>query len=172
MIRHNPGNLKAWGNKDILFVSPKGYFKINFTTFAQKDLAKFKQFIGKLATYDDIADDENEDGYGNKSVDTDSPAAITAKITDKIEKNTGIKLDDITGNGDMDKVLPEKVQVDHLRIRTGKFNIPASKIKGDEITDSNTVIIFAPNDDATVEAVKNSALDLKFSFSDKGFYTP
>ena len=45
-------------------------------------------------------------------------------------------------------------------------------IKGDEITDSNTVIIFAPNDDATVEAVKNSALDLKFSFSDKGFYTP
>ena len=172
MIRHNPGNLKAWGNKDILFVSPKGYFKINFTTFAQKDLAKFKQFIGKLATYDDIADDENEDGYGNKSVDTDSPAAITAKITDKIEKNTGIKLNDITGNGDMDKALPEKVQVDHLRIRTGKFNIPASKIKGDEITDSNTVIIFAPNDDATVEAVKNSALDLKFSFSDKGFYTP
>ena len=172
MIRHNPGNLKAWGNKDILFVSPKGYFKINFTTFAQKDLAKFKQFIGKLATYDDIADDESEDGYGNKSVDTDSPAAITAKITDKIEKNTGIKLDDITGNGDMDKALPEKVQVDHLRIRTGKFNIPASKIKGDEITDSNTVIIFAPNDDATVEAVKNSALDLKFSFSDKGFYTP
>ena len=172
MIRHNPGNLKAWGNKDILFVSPKGYFKINFTTFAQKDLAKFKQFIGKLATYDDIADDESEDGYGNKSVDTDSPAAITAKITDKIEKNTGIKLDDITGNGDMEKALPEKVQVDHLRIRTGKFNIPASKIKGDEITDSNTVIIFAPNDDATVEAVKNSALDLKFSFSDKGFYTP
>ena len=172
MIRHNPGNLKAWGNKDILFVSPKGYFKINFTTFAQKDLAKFKQFIGKLATYDDIADDENEDGYGNKSVDADSPAAITAKITDKIEKNTGIKLDDITGNGDMEKALPEKVQVDHLRIRTGKFNIPASKIKGDEITDSNTVIIFAPNDDATVEAVKNSALDLKFSFSDKGFYTP
>lgn len=172
MIRHNPGNLKAWGNKDILFVSPKGYFKINFTTFAQKDLAKFKQFIGKLATYDDIADDESEDGYGNKSVDTDSPAAITAKITDKIEKNTGIKLDDITGNGDMDKALPEKVQVDHLRIRTGKFNVPTSKIKGDEITDSNTVIIFAPNDDATVEAVKNSALDLKFSFSDKGFYTP
>lgn len=172
MIRHNPGNLKAWGNKDILFVSPKGYFKINFTTFAQKDLAKFKQFIGKLATYDDIADDESEDGYGNKSVDTDSPAAITAKITDKIEKNTGIKLDDITGNGDMEKALPEKVQVDHLRIRTGKFNVPTSKIKGDEITDSNTVIIFAPNDDATVEAVKNSALDLKFSFSDKGFYTP
>lgn len=179
ILRRNPDKLKAWGNKDIVFVSPKGFFKVNFSNFNLKNLAKFKKFISKLATYEDIVDDEEEDGYGNTEIDADSPAVITAKITDKIEKNTGIQIDDIAGNSeykpdDISKALPTKVQVDHLRIRTGKFSIPASKISpiGDKPEETNTVFIMAPNDDATVEAVKNSVIDSNLLFNNKGFYTP
>ena len=188
MLRRNPDALKAWGNKDIVFISPKGYFKVNFNTFQFKDMPKFKRFIKKLVTYEDIVDDAEEDGYTDNSKEVDSPGAITASIVDKIEKNTGVKIDDITGDKETSyegiklddsetKVFDQKPQFDHLRIRTDKIKLPSAKLKfninnKEEITNSNTIFIMAPNDDETIESLKKEFMSNGFKLSKEAFYTP
>lgn len=181
-LRKNPNRLKAWGNKDIVFVSPKGFFKVNFSTFNIKDLAKFKRFIGKLATYEEIAEDDAEDGYSSSNKETDSSAAITAKIVDKIEKNTGVQIDDITGDGmtnattnvdDTNVLTDKKIHVAHLRIRTGELPLPRPVLNKDRegYENPNTILIMAPNDDSAVDTIKNSIIKSAF-FSNNAFYTP
>ena len=181
-LRKNPDRLKAWGNKDIVFVSPKGFFKVNFSTFNIKNLAKFKRFISKLATYEEIAEDDAEDGYSSSNKETDSSAAITAKIVDKIEKNTGVQIDDITGDGmtnattnvdDTNVLTDKKIHVAHLRIRTGELPLPRPVLNKDRegYENPNTILIMAPNDDSAVDTIKNSIIKSAF-FSNNAFYTP
>lgn len=178
MLRMNPDELKKWGDKDIIFLSPKGYFKINFNNFQLKDLAKFKRFITKLVNNEDIEDDDEEDGYGQHQKETDSPAVITANIADKIEKNMGVKIDDITGGGnasfkpkEVEEALPSTVQFDHLRIRTNKINLPTNSLSG-KTKNSSAILVMAPSDKDTAEVITKSAINNKFLYSSKGFYKP
>lgn len=181
MLRKNPNELKKWGDRDIIFLSPKGYFKINFNNFQVKDLAKFKRFITKLVNNEDIEDNDEEDGYGQNQKEIDSPAVITANIADKIEKNMGVKIDDITGGEDVafkpkevEEALPSTLQFDHLRIRTNKINLPTNSLLYSGKSDKNSaaILVMAPSNKDTAEVITKSAINNKFLYNSKGFYKP
>lgn len=174
MLRKNPQELKKWGNKDIVFVSPNGYFKINFNNFDTKNLSRLRIFITKLVNNEIIEDDENEDGYSTE--DTDSAAVITANIVDKVEKNAGIKIDDITGGTDNDHkpeevgVLKAKNDFTHLRVRAEKIHLIKSNPENSEKV-KNAVLILATNGDTAAETFMNNQIDATI-FSKRGYYAP
>lgn len=125
LIRTNPGLLKkAWGNKDIVFVGSRGYFKIDFNKFELKNLPRLKTNLRKLmSTTEPIEDDYEIDELGNDTDDNisarnvDSKAAMAAKMIDKIEKSTDIKIDDVSTA----VIKPENVETktllnSHLRL--------------------------------------------------------
>ena len=176
MLKKNPDGLKKWGDKDIVFVAPNGYFKVNFNTFSMKNLAKFKTILKKLASGEVIEDENDEDdGYTDKVADEDSSGVVTAKIADKIEQNMGIELPDLTGGVQnkwqpvkLRKVLQIKPQTyDHLRVRTEKIALPvtmtdAESPEREESSDfdrpKNAVMIVAPSSEEAARAYKTSEI--------------
>ena len=183
MLRKNPNELKKWGNKDILFVSPKGYFKVNFNTFDIKNISRFKTLITKL--FNQEVEEEDEDGYtpakSSNGEEIDSASVITAKVVDKIEANAGIKIDDITGGSDnryqpdetKEILKPSKEEFTHLRIRTGNIDLPTN-IKPSEDIDSkavkNAVLIMSPDRDKAVDSFLKSWNNR--IFTKKGYFSP
>lgn len=83
LLRTNPDALKReWGNKTILFVGKRGYFKIDFSSFELKHAARVKNHLRKLlSTNEPIIDDEDPD---TDRSDVDTKAAIAASISDKL----------------------------------------------------------------------------------------
>lgn len=181
MLRKNPSELKKWGNKDFLFMSPSGYFRVNFSTFDLKNLAKFKRFITKLVNNDPIDDDETEDGYrATENQDSDSTAVITANIIDKLETNAGIKIDDMTGGVGNDfipddaEVIKPQLTFNHLRVRAEKIKLPSKYIEREnKLKDKpkNSVLILAPDGDKAAEVFNQNQFDVSM-FDKRGFYAP
>lgn len=181
MLRKNPSELKKWGNKDFLFMSPSGYFRVNFSTFDLKNLAKFKRFITKLVNNDPIDDDETEDGYrATENQDSDSTAVITANIIDKLETNAGIKIDDMTGGVGNDfipddaEVIKPQLTFNHLRVRAEKIKLPSKYIEREnKLKDKpkNSVLILAPDGDRAAEVFNQNQFDVSM-FDKRGFYAP
>ena len=181
MLRKNPSELKKWGNKDFLFMSPSGYFRVNFSTFDLKNLAKFRRFITKLVNNDPIDDDETEDGYrATENQDSDSTAVITANIIDKLETNAGIKIDDMTGGVGNDfipddaEVIKPQLTFNHLRVRAEKIKLPSKYIEREnKLKDKpkNSVLILAPDGDRAAEVFNQNQFDVSM-FDKRGFYAP
>lgn len=181
MLRKNPSELKKWGNKDFLFMSPSGYFRVNFSTFDLKNLAKFRRFITKLVNNDPIDDDETEDGYRpTENQDADSTAVITANIIDKLETNAGIKIDDMTGGVGNDfipddaEVIKPQLTFNHLRVRAEKIKLPSKYVEREnKLKDKpkNSVLILAPDGDKAAEVFNQNQFDVSM-FDKRGFYAP
>lgn len=96
MIKTKPMELKnQWKNKSIVFMGKNGYFTIDFNKFEYKNVPRLKGFIDKLTSGENISDDINEDGY-DSGTDTDSKSAIGMNIVDKIEKSSGISIDNVS----------------------------------------------------------------------------
>ena len=181
MLRKNPSELKKWGNKDFLFMSPSGYFRVNFSTFDLKNLAKFRRFITKLVNNDPIDDDETEDGYrATENQDSDSTAVITANIIDKLETNAGIKIDDMTGGVGNDfipddaEVIKPQLTFNHLRVRAEKIKLPSKYVEREnKLKDKpkNSVLILAPDGDKAAEVFNQNQFDVSM-FDKRGFYAP
>lgn len=108
---------KAWGDKTIIFVGTRGYFKVDFRNFDVKNLVRFRSNIEKLmSTTEAIIDDYEIDDINDDnetSTNSDSSKAITAKIVDTVEKGTSIKLDNIS-----DGENPTESMVSHLVLNT------------------------------------------------------
>ena len=181
MLRKNSSELKKWGNKDFLFMSPSGYFRVNFSTFDLKNLAKFRRFITKLVNNDPIDDDETEDGYrATENQDSDSTAVITANIIDKLETNAGIKIDDMTGGVGNDfipddaEVIKPQLTFNHLRVRAEKIKLPSKYVEREnKLKDKpkNSVLILAPDGDRAAEVFNQNQFDVSM-FDKRGFYAP
>ena len=107
-----------------MFVGSRGYFKIDFNKFELKNLPRLKTNLRKLmSTTEPIEDDYEIDELGNDTDDNisarnvDSKAAMAAKMIDKIEKSTDIKIDDVSTA----VIKPENVETktllnSHLRL--------------------------------------------------------
>lgn len=108
LIRTNPAALRnAWGNKNFVFLGSRGYFTIDFNKFELKDLSRLKINLNKLMSstepimddYEasDTINDDPKDNYDPSRIKhSDTTKAMAVKIVDRIEKNTNIKLDDIS----------------------------------------------------------------------------
>ena len=104
LVRTNPSALKKeFGNKDIIFVGSRGYFKIDFNKFEVKDLNRVKINLRKLMSVDErIEDDFENDELGNDGDDkvggrsNDSSKAIAANVINTIERGTGVSINNIS----------------------------------------------------------------------------
>ena len=155
MVRKHPEELKRWANRRILFIGDNGYFTVNFSNFDMSDLAKFKRFLTKLASGEDISDDEDTEESGYMK-DNDSPAVITAKIVDKIEKNAGIKFDNIsTAIKDPESMSIKSIRdIPNLRIRS--YQIPIQFYSTGEIDEVPTGVGIAVLASDKDEFIKNT----------------
>lgn len=125
LIRTNPSALKKeFGNKNIIFVGSRGYFKVDFNKFELKDLSRFKTNIAKLTTPGTrVSDDFEIDN------DVDSTAVISASISDKIIKQTSKPIEKIEKKNGFDSSVLYK-DLNHLRLN--REPIP---------TDSNVITV-------------------------------
>lgn len=136
LIRTNPSALKkAWGNKNIIFVGSRGYFTVDFSRFELKDLVRFKNNLKRLMSTTEPIEDEYEtdpiapDNSSRKN--TDTKKAMAAKMIDKVEDKTSIKLDDITAtnNKGATTVTTDKQMSGHLFIQKDPLGIDISRAK-------------------------------------------
>ena len=146
LVRINPAVLKkAFGNRSVIFVGSRGYFTIDFNKFELKNLSRVKTNLRKLMSEDEpIVDDFETDDLGEdaenasdpieKSKPKDSSKAIAVKVIDQIEKDTSIKVDDISA---IDSVQNKANDLSHLKIN--KDSISTSS-EGDSI-----IIIIDPD---------------------------
>lgn len=141
LIRTNPGGLKkAWGNKDIIFVGSRGYFKVDFNKFEMKNLPRFRTNLRKLMSMSEPIEDEydiDELSADSKQEDditatnTDSSKAMANKMIDRIENNTKIKIDDITATDAAPKnkmendrrIASEEIVSSHLIMNKSSLNL-------------------------------------------------
>ena len=86
-MKTSPEKLNKWKTVNFVFVHPKGYFKVDFNNFDYKDFYRFSNCISKLINNESFEDDLTKQ----------SPEAITASIIEKLEKNSQIKVNNLTG---------------------------------------------------------------------------
>ena len=140
LVRTNPSALKKeFGNKDIIFVGSRGYFKIDFNKFEVKDLNRIKINLRKLMSVDErIEDDFENDELGNDGDDkvggrsNNSSKAIAANVINTIERGTGVSINNISSistksSADVDIFSSHE----HLKITTDKIAIDKKLVEED-----------------------------------------
>lgn len=104
LVRTNPEALrKAWGNKDIIFVGTRGYFKVDFKTFEMKNLPRFKINLRKLMSNEPVVDDFENDELAdddkaferNDIRDTHTAKAAAIRMIDRAENELKIDISDV-----------------------------------------------------------------------------
>lgn len=73
---------------DFVFFGLNGYFKMEYNHLKENDYTKFMRFIQQLLDDEPIVDDENDS----------SADGITTEILDKLQKNKGIVVHNLTGD--------------------------------------------------------------------------
>ena len=137
LIRLNPGALrKVFGNKEVVFVGKRGYFRIDMKKLDMKDLARLKVNVRKLmssneAIVDDFeidSDVSRSDFRPRGSMPVDSSKAIAMGAIDRIEAETPIKINNTDAvksiSSKSDKVVNlTPSDAPHLRVRTDNLSI-------------------------------------------------
>ena len=90
LLKTDATRLQEWKGIDFIFLTTKGYFKVDLSDLEKTNAARFKILIDKLIKGDPIVDDVEP----NK----ESPKAIVANIVDKIEDSQKIKINNLTGD--------------------------------------------------------------------------
>lgn len=75
---------------DFVFFGEKGYFKMEYSQLKDNDYTKFMRFVNALMTNEQIEDDESDS----------SADGITTDILDKLQKNKGITVHNLTGEAE------------------------------------------------------------------------
>ena len=173
LVRTKPEVIrKAWGDKKIVFVGSKGYFTVDFNRLDVAQLTRFKKNLNRLMsdTNEPIIDDEeagdtiNPDPEGNLSASlpprhvkfTDTSAAMAARIIDRIENDTSIKIDDISAIGS--RQTPHRdnfIKTNHLSITSGSiYAVP-------NIDKENGIVIISldPDGPSGYERLSKTVLD-------------
>lgn len=153
LLRKDPDMLKkAWGDKIIVFVGQNGYFRVDFNTLTFNKLPKFKKLCDKLLmnqviTQADLIEEDDDDEIVVNNDEGDSTKAIVTSIIDRIENNTGIKIDNIaTGSARQNSID----RADHLRIKTQEYIVDDPK--------STFIGILAPDDKSFEKIMYNNII--------------
>lgn len=147
LTRTNPEALRrVFGNKTILFVNKRGYFKVDFSRFELKNLNRFNNNIRKLMSSNiPIVDDFEVDEEVN------TKTALAAQTIDKIEKEKNITVNNISKINNM---KPVNNTPSHLRITTTKMNIEKNKFEDKDVA----IINIDPSDIGNLNILKKSPI--------------
>lgn len=118
LVRTDLGRLRALfggGGMNVVFVNPRGYFRVDFDKFDVNGLTRFKSNIAKLMSNNQPIADDYEIDTGK-----DTPAAIANSIIDRLEKGTDIKINSTrSARVKTTEVIPSE----HLKINSGPMSI-------------------------------------------------
>jgi len=165
LLRKNPDALKyVFGGKHIVFVAKEGYFFIDFNNFSMKHLSKLKRALKKLSSGEEIVEGEDiepEDSdfsdYQTDDENSDSPAAMTVAVIDKIENKLGIEISDVSSavsaTSKRQKINTDKLDIEHLKIKHINATIPNISNTADNGT---AVILMSPNMSASASISSNA----------------
>lgn len=147
LVRTNPGALrKAWGDKKIIFVASRGYFTVDFNKLEVGELSRFRRNLDKLmsSTNEPIRDEVeagdtiNSDPTGYLDAGfhprhakfTDTSTAMAARMIDRIEHDTSIKIDDISALGAKQKPHRDRdfIKSTHLSITSNSVYVVPNNI--------------------------------------------
>ena len=140
LIRTNPEALrKAWGNKDIIFVGSRGYFKVDFKTFEMKNLPRFKINLRKLTSNEPIIDDfevdelaDDDKAFERNDVrSTHTAKAAAMHMIDRAENELGIDISDVSVISSPDKVNTPKSE--HLQMNINPIKLTSAGKNGNVI---------------------------------------
>lgn len=135
MMTHNPSKLKKiFGNKDVVFLGARNYFKVNFsnTDFDNpKNTRKFLNLTKRIINlgYHSPADPDPEGDFD------ESPKGIAMDIINKVEKSQNVEIRDVSKVDSLSKSaniysnrLPIDIAPDNKAVRKDVVNLPASKV--------------------------------------------
>lgn len=168
LVRTNPSALKKeFGNKDIIFVGSRGYFKIDFNKFEVKDLNRVKINLRKLMSVDERIEDEFEhDELGNDGDDkvggkaVNSPKAIATNVINGIERGTGITINNISAistNNATSEGNALTASHPHLKISTDKLMIDKKLVEEDN---GVAIITIDPDGPSGFQRLQGSLLSM------------
>lgn len=155
LIRTNLAGLrKEWGNKDIIFVGSRGYFKIDFNKLEIKNLSRLKTNLRKLMSSDEIIEDEEDideleadDNDSKKNVD--SKVAMAVKMIDKIESKSSVKFDDISAVNKQ------------IGINVPELSIQSTRLKINNTNNQSIVLAIEPDESNKIDITSNILKDLE-----------
>lgn len=121
LLKNEPMLLKKiFGNRDIVFLGAKNYFKLNFSTFENKpaNITKFLNLVKRIIAIgvNGVADPDPEGEF------EDSPKGIAMEIIDKVEKSQNVEINNVSA---IDK-LTKDPDISHIN-RMG-LNYDSEKI--------------------------------------------
>lgn len=94
MLRFNTKRISELSNLDFVFLYNGAYIKLNFINKSKKDINPIKLLFTRMMSKAPMqSDDEDE-----KDDNVDSPTVIKSKIIDALEKNKGIKINNLSGD--------------------------------------------------------------------------
>lgn len=113
LVRSAPQDvISAWGDMTFVFLGTTGYFKINFKDFSIRTMVRVKKNLSKLAYNQPVipAEEDAEMPESPKEADkidkediqmtaNHTKAATIAMAADEIESRTGVKIDNLAGDG-------------------------------------------------------------------------
>ena len=97
LLRRNPARVKEiFGSRDVVFMGTNNYFKVNFSAMQvnESSISKIIYLTRKLIALKDTVEQDPTD-----EPMVDSPKAITMDIIDKLDKNQGIKINNMAFTG-------------------------------------------------------------------------
>lgn len=168
LVRTNSAILKKeLGNKDIIFVGSRGYFKIDFNKFEIKDLNRIKINLRKLMSIDEkIEDDFEYDELGDDGDDkvegkgVNSSKAITANVINTIERGTGISINNISSASTKNATSTGNALTSshsHLKITTDNLIIDKKLVEEDN---GIAIITIDPDGASGFQRIQGSLLNM------------
>ena len=88
-LKHHPTKIQAWRDIDFIFVGDNGFFKYNFNDPNKVDTNKFFRCLDVLIRHVEVEDTPKEDSEDKATT-----------ILSRIEKETDVEINHITGNND------------------------------------------------------------------------
>ena len=170
LMRKNPQQLiSKWKDKKFIFVGRTGYFTVDWNKFEYKNLVRFKMLLGKLWRNEKIEDDVDEDGYGSAGEEENSAAALTIATVEKIEKSTGIEINDVSAavknSNPRVEVNPNSIPVDAahstgdqgIKLTAANSKIPIMRIRTNKVPlpdIDHAIAIMGASEDDVAESIE------------------
>ena len=137
-MRTNPNALKRiFGDKDVVFLGGKNYFKVNFsnTEFngTGTNMVKFLKLIKRLIELGKFGEDPDAEGM------EDSPRGIAMDIIDKVERSQNVTIDDVSKLDGLNKEVelisnkevPTPGVASDIAVKKDPVDISADKLTGE-----------------------------------------
>ena len=139
-MRTNPRMLtQIFGDKDVVFLGGKNYFKVNFsnTEFnaTNANTVRFLKLIKRIVELGNYGEDPDPEGLD------DSPRGIAMDIVDKVEKSQNVSIDDVSKFGELKKdidlikkdtseIRPVNPLDSGIAVKKDAVNVDPSKLSG------------------------------------------